>query len=67
MARAGKTHKAMAKRVKVSKNNKLIHRKACKSHLLTNKGRTTKKDKYGKEIHKSEQKRVKRMIGVKMR
>ena len=67
MAKAGKTHKAMAKRIKVTKKNKLMHSKSWKSHLLTNKGRTTKKNKFGGEVHKSEHKRIKALISAKMR
>jgi len=37
-----KTHKATAKRVKVSANGKLMRVKAAKSHLLTHKSDRTK-------------------------
>ena len=50
-----KTHKATAKRIKKSKNGKLRHSKVCRSHLLTNKGKSTKKHKFGKalsDVHK---------------
>jgi ribosomal protein L35 len=67
MAKAGKTHKSMAKRIKVTKNNKLMHAKSRKRHLLTNKGRTTKKNTLGKELHKSEARRVQSLISTKLR
>ncbi len=62
-----KTQKSVAKRFKVSKRGKLLHSKTCKSHLLTKKGKTTKKQKYGQEIAKVEYRRMARMISCKMR
>ena len=44
-----KTNKAMAKRIKVTANGKLLHKKTWRSHLLTNKGRSNKVFTLGKE------------------
>lgn len=67
MAKAGKTHKSMAKRIKVTKNNKFMQSKWWKSHLLTNKGRSTKRNTLGKEVAKVEAKKIKRLISAKLR
>ena len=67
MAKAGKTHKSMAKRIKVTKNNKLMQSKWWKSHLLTNKWRSTKRNKLWKEVSWAEARRIKRLIPAKMR
>jgi ribosomal protein L35 len=67
MAKAGKTHKSMAKRIKVTKNNKFMQSKGWKSHLLTNKGRSTKRNKLGKEVSKVEHRRIKDLISAKLR
>ena len=45
-----KTHKSMAKRIKITGTGKIRHDKARKSHLMTNKGRSDKSFLYGKEI-----------------
>ncbi len=57
-----KTNKAIAKRFKVTKKWKIIHYKAGKSHLLTNKGKTKKQYKYGKQIDKVEVKKIQALI-----
>ena len=57
----------MAKRIKVTKSGKFRQSKGWKSHLLTNKGRTTKKNKHGREVHKSETARIKALIPFKLR
>lgn len=62
-----KTNKAMAKRIKVSKNNKFKHEKAYVSHLLTNKDKAQKQSKFGRIISDSEYKRVKTLIPYKLR
>ena len=67
MAKAGKTHKSMAKRIKVTKNNKFMQSKGWKSHLLTNKWRSTKRNKLWKEVSKAEHRRIKDLISAKLR
>ena len=67
MAKAGKTHKSMAKRIKVTKTGKLRHSKTMKSHLLFNKGRSTKRDTLGTEISVADRKNVRALIPFKLR
>lgn len=57
-----KTHKAVAKRFKVTGTGKLKHSKTCRSHLLTNKGRATHRDRFGKLVAEVEVKRMKTML-----
>ena len=57
-----KSHKGMKKRVKITKRGKVIHKKAWKSHLLTNKGASLKADKYGRKLDEVEIKRVKKLL-----
>ena len=63
MAKAGKTHKSMAKRLKVTKKGKFMQSKGWKSHLLTNKGKTTtQRNKHGKELGASKIRKMKQKI-----
>lgn len=62
-----KTNKSAAKRFKVTKTGKLRHSKTCRSHLLVNKGRATKKHKFGKELFWADAKRISSLIADKMR
>lgn len=57
-----KTNKAMAKRIKVTKNGKLIHQKAWVSHLLTNKNKAQRQFSYGLAMHETEVKKVRHLI-----
>ena len=57
-----KTNKSIAKRFKITKRGKLIHFKAWKSHLLTNKGKSKKAFKYWKVISKVEAHKIKALI-----
>lgn len=61
-----KTNKSMAKRIKVTKSGKLIHKKAWVSHLLTNKGSSPKKDPYGRVLSHKEEKKVRNLIPYKL-
>ncbi len=54
-----KTHKASAKRIKSTKNGKLIRRKAAISHLLTHK---SDRKKVPLEISKADKKKVKKLL-----
>jgi len=67
MGKGMKTHKATAKRIKVTGKGKFMHSKTSKRHLLTNKGRTTKDDTFGKEVAKVDAPRVKALIPFKLR
>lgn len=58
-----KTRKAVAKRFKVTKNGKVLHRQAGKSHLLTKKDSQRKRQKRNdKKLETCDMKRVKRML-----
>jgi len=48
MACKGKNHKGAQKRFKLTKKGKLMFKKTCNNHLMTNKGKTQKKYPYGK-------------------
>jgi len=60
-----KTHKGMAKRIKLSANGKLMRRRAYRSHLLAHKQASTKRE-YVKEfeIAAGDSKNVKKMLGT---
>lgn len=60
-----KTNKSVAKRFKVTKSGKLRHSKTCRSHLLTKKGKTTKKHKFWKAVAKVDSDRMKSLIPYK--
>ncbi len=59
-----KTHKGMAKRIKISGTGKLLHRKANRNHLLGHKSNTLKRT-YVKEfeISAGDHANVKKMLG----
>jgi len=60
-----KTNSSAKKRFKVTGSGKVMRRKAYKSHLLTKKKKDRKKQ-LGKavEVHKTELRRVKRMLNI---
>ncbi len=62
-----KTNKSMAKRVKVTKSWKFIHKKAGVSHLLTNKWDSPEKDSSWREFSHRESHKVKNLIPYKLR
>ncbi len=59
-----KTHKGMAKRIKVSATGKLMHRRAYRNHMLAHKGASLKRE-YVKEfqISAGDKANVKVMLG----
>ena len=59
-----KTHKGMAKRIKISAGGKLMHRNAFRSHMLAHKQSSTKRE-YVKdiEIAPGDTANVKKMLG----
>lgn len=67
MGKGMKTHKATAKRIKVTGKGKFMHSKTRKRHLLTHKGRTTKDDTFGRAIAEVDAPRVKALIPYKLR
>jgi len=58
-----KTHKGLAKRIKVTKNGKIKKRRAFRSHLLTNKSKKRKR-KFAKmyTVNKVENKKIKKLL-----
>jgi len=60
-----KTHKGMAKRIKLSANGKLMRRRAYRNHLLAHKQSATKRE-YVKEfeISSGDTAKVKVMLGT---
>jgi len=62
MAYALKTHKWAQKRFKITKKKKVLFKKACNNHLLTNKGKSNKSDWSGRELHVSYVKKVKALF-----
>ena len=61
-----KTHKGMAKRIKVTAGGKLLHRRAYRGHLLAHKQASLKRE-YVKEfaVAAGDLANVKKMLGVK--
>jgi large subunit ribosomal protein L35 len=58
-----KTHSGASKRFRITKNGKVIHNKAYKSHLLTKKGKTRKRHLRQKGlISKKEAHKIKLML-----
>ncbi len=62
MAKWLKTHSWAAKRFKITKGKKVLFKKACNNHLLTNKGNNNKRDMYGKSLSKTYVKKVKHLF-----
>lgn len=63
-----KTHKGIAKRIKISATGKLMHRSAFRSHMLAHKQASTKRE-YVKEfeIAAGDTANVKKMLGTSYR
>lgn len=57
-----KTHKWAAKRMKVTKNKKVVAQKAGNNHLMTNKGKTCKSKPYGKPLAKQFAKKMRILL-----
>lgn len=59
-----KTHKGMAKRIKLSANGKMLRRKAQRNHMFSHKQASTKRTYVNEfEISAGDHSNVKRMIG----
>lgn len=59
-----KTHKGLAKRIKVTATGKLLHRQAGKSHLLGKKSsRRRRRLSHNKELSPGEERIVRRLLG----
>ena len=60
-----KTHRGMAKRVRVTGSGKLMRAKAFKSHILTKKSQKRKRNfRHETEIAKADTKVVKKVLGL---
>ena len=60
-----KTQKGLAKRIRVTKNGKLVRASAFKSHLLEHKSQKRKRNYENKQlVAKSDRKTVRRALGV---
>ncbi len=60
-----KTHKGMAKRIKVSAGGKMLRRKAYRGHLLAHKQTKTKRTYTQEfEVSKGDAGNIKRMLGT---
>lgn len=58
-----KTHKGLAKRVKISGNGKIMRRKAFHSHLLSSKSSARKRRlKKADSVHSSDAKKMRRLL-----
>ena len=59
-----KTHKATAKRLKVTGGGKIMHKRACAAHLRAKKsGKRKRKFKVMCAVHKSDLKHYRELIG----
>ena len=65
MAKKLKSHSGVLKRFKITKNKKVLSKKSCNNHLLTNKWDTNKKSPYGKVMSKADSKTVKNLLPYK--
>ena len=60
-----KTRKGLSKRVRVTRNGKLIRKHGWKSHLLEHKSKKRKRNYENKQpVHQSDRKAVRRALGV---
>jgi len=62
MATKMKTHSWAKKRFKITRTWKVLCKKSCNNHLLTNKWKNNKKFAYGKELAPQVAKNVKDLI-----
>jgi large subunit ribosomal protein L35 len=62
MATKHKSHSGAKKRFKKTAKGKLMFKKSCNSHLLTNKGKNHKAFPYGKQLTKVYEKAIKFLL-----
>ena len=62
MANKMKSHSWAKKRFKITKNGKVMSKKSCNNHLLTNKGDSNKKHPYGKEVVGANSSMIKKIL-----
>jgi len=60
-----KSHSWALKRFKITKKNKVMTKKSCNNHLLTNKWASNKKSPYGKQLSKVDSKMIKNLLPYK--
>ena len=65
MATKLKSHSWALKRFKITKKNKVLSKKSCNNHLLTNKWDSNKRSPYWKQLSKVDSKMVKNLIPYK--
>ena len=58
-----KTHRATAKRFRVTRNGKVLHRKATGNHMLTKKTGSRRRRVEGMSEVKAERKIIRRLLG----
>lgn len=56
-----KTNKAIAKRIKLTKNG-ILRAKSCKNHRITGKGKTVREDKSGMPLAPGMEKKIRKML-----
>ena len=57
-----KTHKGTAKRIKITGSGKLKFKKCGTRHLLATKGKSPRRDRYGRLVHESDVKKLKNLL-----
>ena len=60
-----KSHSWALKRFKITKNKKVLTRKSCNNHLLTNKWDSNKSSPYWKVMSKTDSKMIKNLLPYK--
>ena len=59
-----KTHRAAAKRFRVTRNGKVVHRKATGNHMLTKKTGSRRRRVEGTAEVTAERKKIRRLLGA---
>ena len=59
-----KTHRAAAKRFRVTRNGKVMHRKATGNHMLTKKTGSRRRRVEGTSEVTAERKKIRRLLGA---
>jgi len=62
MAKKMKSHSWAKKRFKITKKGKVLFKKSCNNHLLTNKGSSNKANPYKKVMAKADAKKIKTLL-----
>ncbi|MBI3648160.1 MAG: 50S ribosomal protein L35 [Actinobacteria bacterium] len=58
-----KTHRAAAKRFRITRNGKVLHRKATGNHMLTKKTGSRRRRVEGMSEVSAERKKIRRLLG----